>query len=84
VVFSLLQGIRTAHGYPLHSGGPVCFGEIRNRFYQGRGAGPNAEQLKEATELIVEASIMCCAQIKASIMCCTHSIMCCSHSDMEV
>lgn len=83
VVFSLLQGIRTAHGYLLHFGSPGYPGEIRNPFYQGRGIDYKAEQLKEATELIVEASIMCCAQIKASILCCAHSILCCTHSNME-
>jgi hypothetical protein len=70
VVFSLLQGIRTAHGY---SRCPKYLGEIRNCFYQGRGVGPHAKQLKKGTQLIVESFIMCCAQIIASRMCCAHS-----------
>jgi len=72
-VLSLIQGIRSIHGYPLYFCGPKYLGEIRNPFYQWKGVGPNVKQLKEATELIVEGSINCSASIKTSIMCCTHT-----------
>lgn len=42
----------------------IYFGEIRNPISQLRGVRPYIKQLKEATELIVEGSIMCCTQIK--------------------